>query len=804
MDPQRFDSLVQALGAAASRRRAIAMVLGTVLGGAGNVAAKSKGHGHAHHKQGKQHDKGKQHANGKHDGQKDRSKQRGSSHAPAPGNDLSAQATTCTKPGPGKNLDGCDYSGQDLAGKNLNSSSLRGTLFIKTILRGANLGAVNAKGASFRTANLCGAKLASSTLTNADFRGANLTQADLHASGCTGADFTGATFCQTKKCSGGIDNSGCPSGGATVCCASGDCPDRPCQTKRCQGNACVYTPVADGTTCDDGDPCTEKDTCNNGSCVGQTKDCSGKSDACNDGACRASDGACVARPKKDGTACSDNDSCTTGDSCKNGVCTPGTGVDCSAKDDECNTGVCQHSDGTCVKKPKDDGTPCGNGKVCKQGVCKSTCDALQDACSPNDNTCCQDTPTTCAVLNPNCYTTGAPQDPRCCHATRGTCTDACDCCSGSSGSLCEDGKCCNFQGGTCSSKNDCCNEGLAFDNRGCLNGKCCVTDTCDPNDDHCCTGTCGDDGVCRGCLNLGQTCNPSNNQCCQSGEPTDCDEAFPQSPNSICCRPLGGACSGNGDCCNGVACNGGRCCQSEEHATCTANSDCCPGMECRGGVCRTNICLEPGESCPPGAKACCATGGASCQGGRCCQQLGSQCERIPATGDPCCGEDTTCDETVGKCCYPDFQNLLGGPDCSSNDQCCSGYCHTPFRQTCCRPQGAACDSLGPLNFDCCPYLGLTCNGTTCVPCRKVGETCTGSGSSSTCCIGASCDNGVCTRTQCGEGGAPCQESSVCCPGFDCTSGGVCILVCAAEGESCAFGCCNGLVCDNNSFTCKKP
>jgi hypothetical protein len=253
-------------------------------------------------------------------------------------------------------------------------------------------------------------------------------------------------------------------------------------------------------------------------------------------------------------------------------------------------------------------------------------------------------------------------------------------------------------------------------------------------------------------------------------------------------------------------------------------------MECRGEgsvkICRTNICLEPGESCPQGnpGKPCCSTNGATCQGGACCQPLGSQCEQIPRTGEPCCGSNTECcgnsDQYCGPgrretCCYQDFQNVFSSenePRCTSNDQCCSGYCHTAFRNICCRPENAPCDSLGPLNFDCCPYLGLTCNGSTCVPCRKVGQSCTGSGSSSTCCIGATCDgpdpnNRVCTRDTCGQGGSPCQESSVCCPGFFCTAGGVCLFSCVAEGNGgcIAFGCCPGLTCveDSPGGTCRR-
>ena len=72
----------------------------------------------------------------------------------------------------------------------------------------------------------------------------------------------------------------------------------------------------------------------------------GESDPCNDGACRSSHGACIKRPKADGTGCNaDNTDCTVGDSCQNGACTPGAGVDCSTQSDPCNTGVCRQSDG---------------------------------------------------------------------------------------------------------------------------------------------------------------------------------------------------------------------------------------------------------------------------------------------------------------------------------------------------------------------------------------------------------------------------------------------------------------------------
>jgi hypothetical protein len=105
---------------------------------------------------------------------------------------------------------------------------------------------------------------------------------------------------------------------------------------------------------------------------------------------------------------------------------------------------------------------------------------------------------------------------------------------------------------------------------------------------------------------------------------------------------------------------------------------------------------------------------------------------------------------------------------------------------------------------------LTCNanGTgTCIPCRKPGETCVGQGSSSTCCVGASCENGVCQLFACGDNADPCQDSSTCCPGHFCTAGGACLRSCQAQGEQCGalssiFPCCNGLRCtDDARGTC---
>jgi uncharacterized protein YjbI with pentapeptide repeats len=207
MDDERFDALSRTLGNAASRRGVLGLLAG--IAGLGMDAGAAR----RHHR--------------------------------ARGAGVQAQAA-CANPGPGKNLDGCDFSGQDFSGRSLRGSSLRGTRFTDAILRGTNLSDSNAKGANFHNANLCGANLSASTLKEADFTDATLTRADLHASSCGGADFTGAIFCRTRGCNGQLINPSCTGCCADADCSGGDvCVDGACVPPSCPG--CV-----DGT-CQTGD-----------------------------------------------------------------------------------------------------------------------------------------------------------------------------------------------------------------------------------------------------------------------------------------------------------------------------------------------------------------------------------------------------------------------------------------------------------------------------------------------------------------------------------------------------------------------
>ncbi|MBU4119648.1 MAG: pentapeptide repeat-containing protein, partial [Proteobacteria bacterium] len=77
---------------------------------------------------------------------------------------------------------GCNLSGADLVGLNLNRANLAG----------ANLSGANLEGASLKTADLASANLSRANLKGANFAGADLYKADLTGAILTGTDFEGA------------------------------------------------------------------------------------------------------------------------------------------------------------------------------------------------------------------------------------------------------------------------------------------------------------------------------------------------------------------------------------------------------------------------------------------------------------------------------------------------------------------------------------------------------------------------------------------------------------------------------------
>ncbi|MBN2495398.1 MAG: FG-GAP repeat protein [Deltaproteobacteria bacterium] len=109
----------------------------------------------------------------------------------------------------------------------------------------------------------------------------------------------------------------------------------------CTDNVCL----GDGTCsfphltvdCDDGNPCTQGDHCANAMCIGEPVDCSYMDDQCTQGYCDPQRGGCATQSRPDGTACEDGDPCTEDETCQNGVCVHQTWVCNQGKSGGCAT-----------------------------------------------------------------------------------------------------------------------------------------------------------------------------------------------------------------------------------------------------------------------------------------------------------------------------------------------------------------------------------------------------------------------------------------------------------------------------------
>ncbi len=105
--------------------------------------------------------------------------------------------------------------------------------------------------------------------------------------------------------------------------AGDGCSDT-CQVEECwscAGEPSVCIPLGDGSGCDDGDACTQTDSCLAAACIGANPVICTPLDQCHDlGVCNPATGLCSNPPKADGTACDDGDTCTGPDECSAGAC----------------------------------------------------------------------------------------------------------------------------------------------------------------------------------------------------------------------------------------------------------------------------------------------------------------------------------------------------------------------------------------------------------------------------------------------------------------------------------------------------
>jgi hypothetical protein len=163
--------------------------------------------------------------------------------------------------------------------------------------------------------------------------------------------------------------------------------DDPCFERACIEGKCAIVPAAAGTSCDDGDACTETDVCDGaGNCAGTAVNCD-DGDACTTDRCDPATGACIHDPVN----CDDGDLCTE-DSCDPAVGCVHVPVNCD-DGNACTNDRCDPATGACIHDP----VICpGLGEICADGVCTTcageTCDFIVPGCDPTDPGCfCFDT-----------------------------------------------------------------------------------------------------------------------------------------------------------------------------------------------------------------------------------------------------------------------------------------------------------------------------------------------------------------------------------------------------------------------------
>ncbi|MFT5434357.1 MAG: DNA-binding beta-propeller fold protein YncE, partial [Myxococcota bacterium] len=225
-------------------------------------------------------------------------------------------------------------------------------------------------------------------------------------------------------------------------------------------NGCTTQAAHNGTTCDDGDPCTVDDACNNGACVaGGPKPC--VTESCEVATCQAGTGACIISSADDGANCNDGDACTTDATCTGGVCGGSQPVECAQPNNPCEVALCTSFGGACTVFPRPNGASCDDGDLCTSNdscnggscagnqavTCAASSDCLVYRCEPSTGGCeplLAEDGTTCddgddCIVGESCLSgvceSGAPS-PDCC-ASVADCDDGSVCTI----DACEGGRC---------------------------------------------------------------------------------------------------------------------------------------------------------------------------------------------------------------------------------------------------------------------------------------------------------------------------------------------------------------------------
>ena len=178
---------------------------------------------------------------------------------------------------------------------------------------------------------------------------------------------------QTDTCQGGS----CSGSNPVVCTASDTCHN--VGTCAPATGVCSNPAKPNGSVCNDGNACTQTDTCQTGACSGSNNVFCTASDVCHDpGTCAPATGLCSNPAKPNGSFCSDNNECTDFDTCQSGACASGAPVVCNPLDQCHDAGTCAPATGACSNPPRTDGSACDDANACTTndacagGVCAGT------------------------------------------------------------------------------------------------------------------------------------------------------------------------------------------------------------------------------------------------------------------------------------------------------------------------------------------------------------------------------------------------------------------------------------------------
>ncbi|MBD90410.1 MAG: hypothetical protein CL940_08740 [Deltaproteobacteria bacterium] len=400
----------------------------------------------------------------------------------------------------------------------------------------------------------------------------------------------------------------------------------------CEEFVCVGVPVDHQDPCDDGDACTVDDRCVEGTCSGLF--------VCTEDPGQETDPSCEGEPQ--GEPCDDGDICTVDDVCDGAGSCAGAPMFCPDDAGGCVVGSCDPETGSCVSEVAldatacDDGDPCTTDSTCSSGACGGS--TFSPAGTPCDD------------LDPS--TTGDQCVLGVCEGDPIPCDEGC--CDAEDGSPCSDGDLCSqdvCMGGFCVGT-DCPVDCSAYDGaQGCLVG------ACDPV-----TGACSAQAMPSGApCDDGDPC--TTNDACQSGTcrgvTKDCTEL-----DDAC---VVGSCDTETGACQAVAASDGTPCNDKD--SCSGH-DACTGGLCQGAfdLCAACAGKLAGDACDDGDPCAASTG--------VCVQVsdGLRCE---APKKDCSGSSTVCeigicDAVTGSCvavARPEGATCDDGDTCTNGDAC---------------------------------------------------------------------------------------------------------------------------------------